>query len=119
MLNAIIIEDEKPALENLLDTISQVDQEVKVKASEVRCRVAGCAKEAFQHIWTADVSDKIQTVLRAYVIDNAFIGEERRHRSDTSILLGGDKEQAAVSEAFPPCTLHRPGEINRVGFAAS
>ena len=44
MLNAIIIEDEKPALENLLDTISQVNQEIKVKA------ILGSVKESMKYL---------------------------------------------------------------------
>jgi DNA-binding LytR/AlgR family response regulator len=44
MLNAIIIEDEKPALENLLDTISQVNQEINVKA------ILGSVKESMKYL---------------------------------------------------------------------
>jgi len=44
MLNAIIIEDEKPALENLIFTLNQVAPEVKVKA------VLGSVKESIEYL---------------------------------------------------------------------
>jgi DNA-binding LytR/AlgR family response regulator len=44
MLNAIIIEDERPALENLISTLTQVAPDVKVKA------VLGSVKEGIEYL---------------------------------------------------------------------
>jgi hypothetical protein len=94
-----------------------IRNEVKAKSEEIWHLLLGSGQQRIEYLGPADITDEIQAVLWADVVDHAAGCEEGGNGQELVFALGAHQQQAASSKGFPPILLPLPGKVCTVRIA--